>query len=329
MSDIIVAALYRFVRIDAPEALRESLLERMTDHDIKGTLLIAPEGINGTIAGPRVSVDALIAWLKTDARFQDLSYKESYCNEMPFARTKVKLKMEIVTMGVEEIDPNRVVGTYVEPRDWNALIRDPDVVVIDTRNDYEVEVGTFNNAINPIISTFREFPAFVDEQLDPVRTPKIAMFCTGGIRCEKSTAYLKERGFEDVYHLRGGILKYLEEVPEADSEWRGECFVFDERVTVDHALRRGHYDQCHACRRPITAEDKDSTYYEPGISCPHCYGETTTAQQGRFKEREKQVRLATERHEPHIGDGGDIAAVRAHRRARKLDVKNRQRTPDR
>jgi len=302
------------------------LLEQMTDHGIKGTLLLAPEGINGTVAGRRPAIDALITWLKNDARFRDLSYKESTCDVMPFARTKVKLKTEIVTMGVEDIDPNRVIGTYVEPRDWNTLIRDPNVVVVDTRNDYEIKVGTFNNAINPIISTFREFPAFVDEQLDPARTPKVAMFCTGGIRCEKSTAYLKERGFDEVYHLRGGILKYLEEVSEDDSEWRGECFVFDERVTVDHALRRGHYDQCHACRRPITVADKDSEYYVPGVSCPHCYTETTAQQRERFEERAKQIRLAAERHEAHIGDGSDIAAVRVRRRACKLEVKNHQRT---
>ena len=324
----VVAALYRFVRIDAPEALRESLLAHMADNDIRGTLLVAPEGINGTIAGRRAAIDALIAWLRTDTRFNDLSYKESFCDEMPFARTKVKLKKEIVTMGVEDIDPTRVVGTYVEPKDWNALIRDPDVVVIDTRNDYEVEVGTFNRAINPDISTFREFPAFVDAELDPSRTTRVAMFCTGGIRCEKSTAYLKEQGFEDVYHLHGGILKYLEEVPEADSEWTGECFVFDERVTVDHALRRGHYDQCHACRRPITEKDKDSALYVPGISCPHCHDETTATQRERFEEREKQVRLAAERHEPHIGAGSDITAVRKQRRTRKLDEKNCQRTSD-
>jgi UPF0176 protein len=321
-----VVSFYRFVDIDDPEKLRTDLLALCQEFDLLGTLLVAAEGINGTIAGRRTSIDTLINQLKTDTRFSDLSYKESFCNEMPFARTKVKLKKEIVTMGVEGIDPNRAVGTYVEPQDWNALIRDPDVVVIDTRNDYEVEVGTFNQAINPAISTFREFPTFVDAQLDPSRTPKVAMFCTGGIRCEKSTAYLKERGFEDVYHLHGGILKYLEEVPEADSEWTGECFVFDERVTVDHALRRGHYDQCHACRRPITNEDKDSAFYVAGVSCPHCHDETTTAQRERFEEREKQIRLAAKRHEPHLGAGSDITAVRKHRRVHKLDIKNRQKT---
>lgn len=326
MSEFIVTALYQFTRIERPEAIRQPLLEQMLEHDIKGTLLLAREGINGTVAGSRTDIDSLMAWLKNDTRFRGLSYKESVCDAMPFARTKVKLKKEIVTMGVEHIDPNQVVGTYVEPRDWNTLIRDPDVVVIDTRNDYEVEVGTFNNAINPVISTFREFPAFVDEQLDPVRTPKVAMFCTGGIRCEKSTAYLKERGFDEVYHLHGGILKYLEEVPEEDSEWIGECFVFDERVTVDHALRRGHYDQCHACRRPITDEDKKSIHFVSGVSCPHCHSETTTAQRERFKEREKQVRLAAGRHESHIGDGHDIAAIREQHRARKIDIKNHQRT---
>jgi len=325
MPDIVVAALYRFVRIDTPEALRQPLLARMARHGIKGTLLLAPEGINGTIAGTRAAIDALVAWLKSDAHFQDLSYKESHCNTMPFARAKVKLKTEIVTMGVTGIDPNRVVGAYVEPRDWNALIRDPDVVVIDTRNDYEVEIGTFNNTINPKITTFREFPAFVDKQLDPARTPKVAMFCTGGIRCEKSTAYLKEHGFDEVYHLRGGILKYLEEVPQEDSEWRGECFVFDERVTVDHALRRGHYDQCHACRRPITTTDKDHEHYVSGVSCPYCHANTTATQRERFAEREKQIGLAAVRHEAHIGNGDTINAVRTLRRARKLAAKNLQR----
>ncbi len=326
MPDIVVAALYRFVQIDTPETLRDPLLDQMTELGIKGTMLLAPEGINGTVAGRRTAIEALLAWLKNDARFRDLSHKESICHEMPFARAKVKLKAEIVTMGVDGIDPNRIVGTYVEPKDWNALICDPDVVVIDTRNDYEVEVGTFNQAINPDISTFREFPAFVDKELDPARTPKVAMFCTGGIRCEKSTAYLKECGFEEVYHLQGGILKYLEEVPEEDSQWRGECFVFDERVTVDHDLRRGHYDQCHACRRPIMAEDKHSEYYEPGVSCPRCHDKTTPAQRARFAEREKQVRLAVSRHEAHIGDGNDIADMRAHRRTQKLEFKNHQRT---
>lgn len=308
-----------------PEALREPLLKRMLDHGIKGTVLLAAEGINGTIAGTRTAIDALVTWLKNDARFRNLSYKESRCDAMPFARAKVKLKAEIVTMGVANINPTRIVGTYVEPRDWNALIRDPDVIVIDTRNDYEIEIGTFNNAINPGIATFREFPAFVEQRLDPTEAPKVAMFCTGGIRCEKSTAYLKERGFDKVYHLRGGILKYLEEIPEKDSEWHGECFVFDDRVTVDHALRRGHYDQCHACRRSITAADKDHQHYVSGVSCPHCYGQTTATQKIRFKEREMQIQLASDRHEMHIGAGDAINAVRTQRRARKLEAKNRQR----
>jgi len=325
MPDILVAALYRFVPIDQPAALRDPLLGLMTQHGIKGTLLLAPEGINATVAGPRPAIEALVDWLRDDPRFQDLSYKESTCAEMPFARAKVKLKKEIVTMGIEGIDPNRVVGTYVEPQDWNALIRDPDILVIDTRNDYEVEVGTFNRAVNPAISSFREFPAFVDTQLDPARTPRVAMFCTGGIRCEKSTAYLKQRGFDEVYHLRGGILKYLEEVPEADSEWRGECFVFDERVTVDHALRRGHYDQCHACRRPLSADDRQNEHYVPGVSCPRCHAETTATQRERFAEREKQIRMAARRQEAHIGDGDTIAAVRTRRRTRKLEMKNHQR----
>ena len=301
MPDIVVAALYRFVRIDTPETLRKPLLERMTHHGIKGTLLLASEGINGTIAGTRTAIDALITWLKRDARFQNLSYKESYCDAMPFTRAKVKLKAEIVTMGIANIDPHQVVGTYVEPRDWNTLIRDPDVVVVDTRNDYEVEIGTFNRAINPNTTTFREFPAFVEQKLDPAKMPKVAMFCTGGIRCEKSTAYLREHGFDEVYHLRGGILKYLEEIPQEESEWQGECFVFDERVTVNHALRRGQYDQCHACRRPVSDADKHSDKYTAGASCPYCYDKVSDVNKGRFLEREKQVDLAASRGAVHIG----------------------------
>ncbi|KZX83117.1 hypothetical protein A3717_34925, partial [Alcanivorax sp. HI0013] len=210
----------------------------------------------------------------------------------PFLRTKVKLKKEIVTMGVEGIDPNRTVGTYLSPQEWNAVISDPETLLIDTRNDYEVEVGTFKGAINPETRTFREFPEYVKETLDPARHKKVAMFCTGGIRCEKSTAYLKEQGFEEVYHLKGGILKYLEEMPKEESLWEGECFVFDERVTVDHDLNPGEFDQCHACRRPISEEEKASEKFQLGVSCPKCFDESSPEQKARFAERQKQIELA-------------------------------------
>ncbi len=323
MSQFVVAAFYKFVAIDASEELRASILAEMQAHHIRGTVLIAAEGINGTVAGSRADMDSFLGLLGGDSRFAQLEIKESSCQAMPFARTKVKLKREIVTMGVEGIDPNQLVGTYVEPEQWNALISDPQVTVIDTRNDYEVAIGAFENAVNPATNTFREFPSFADRKLDPKKHKKIAMYCTGGIRCEKSTAYLKQQGFDEVYHLRGGILKYLEEVPEEDSLWAGECFVFDERVAVDHQLKPGQYDQCHACRHPISVADKQSDSYVVGVSCPHCIEIKTQEQRRGFAEREKQARLARKRNEPHIG--GDIADLYARRREEKLRRKNDQR----
>jgi UPF0176 protein len=323
LAKFVVCALYRFVHIDEPEVMREPLLESMREHGIKGTLLLATEGINGTVAGDRTAIDTLLAALMDDPRFADLTHKESYTDEMPFLRAKVKLKKEIVTLGVAGIDPEKAAGTYVRPKDWNDLIADPDVTLIDTRNDYEVKVGTFTNAINPKTRSFREFPQYVAEHLDPVRHKKIAMFCTGGIRCEKSTAYLKAKGFEQVYHLRGGILKYLEDVPAAESQWRGECFVFDERVTVDQQLRKGRYAQCNACRMPLSEEDRKSEHYIKGVSCPHCFDKTTNARRNRFAERQKQVELARQRGESHIGE--DVIGFRQSRRTDKLEKKNRQR----
>ncbi|MHC9037756.1 oxygen-dependent tRNA uridine(34) hydroxylase TrhO, partial [Cobetia marina] len=267
----VVCALYKFVTLEDFEALREPLLAVMDEHGIRGTLLLAREGINGTVSGSRAGIDALLAWLTADPRLAELDTKQSLAEQSPFLRAKVKLKREIVTMGVEGIDPRHTVGTYVEPKDWNALISDPDVLLIDTRNDYEVEVGTFKGAVNPNTAAFRDFPDYVSRELDPQQHRKVAMFCTGGIRCEKSTAYLKEQGFEEVYHLKGGILKYLEEVPQEETLWQGECFVFDDRVTVDHKLRPGQFDQCHACRLPITQADKQSDKYQKGVSCPRCY----------------------------------------------------------
>ena len=251
-SGVVVAALYKFVSLEDYKALREPLLDICLRAGTRGTLLLAREGINGTIAGTREAIDTVLDYLHSDRRMEGLEHKESFDDHMPFYRMKVKLKKEIVTMGVEAIDPNEVVGTYVEPRDWNALVNDPEVVLIDTRNDYEYGIGSFRGALDPKTTTFREFPAYVRQNLDPARHKKVAMFCTGGIRCEKASAFMLKEGFEEVYHLQGGILKYLEEVPENESIWEGECFVFDNRVAVNHKLEKGHYDQCYGCRHPIT-----------------------------------------------------------------------------
>jgi UPF0176 protein len=301
MAEIVVCALYKFVTLDNYQTLKQPLLDFMLAREIRGTLLLAQEGINGTVAGSRAAIDDLLGYLNADERLAPISYKESYTDTPPFMRSRVKLKKEIVTMGVQGIDPKQVVGTYVKPKQWNQLISEPDVLLIDTRNDYEVQVGTFKNALNPKTDSFREFPDYVKQQLDPNKHKKVAMFCTGGIRCEKSTAYLKEQGFDEVYHLEGGILKYLEEVPEQESMWQGECFVFDDRVTVNHQLEKGDYDQCHACRLPITEEDKQSPLYKRGVSCPYCHDQTSDEQKARFAEREKQIQLAKQRGEAHIG----------------------------
>lgn len=320
---MVVCALYHFVRLDDYEQLRAPLLAIMENNNVRGTLLLAKEGINGTIASTREGIDAVMAFLKSDARLAPLVYKESYDNDIPFYRSKVKLKKEIVTMGVEDIDPTHIVGTYVKPKDWNALISDPEVTLVDTRNDYEVKIGTFKGAIDPQTKTFREFPQYTKEHLDPSKHKKVAMFCTGGIRCEKSTAFLKQQGFDEVYHLEGGILKYLEDVPEEESLWEGECFVFDNRVTVNHKLEKGNYDQCHACRMPITEDDKQHVNYLAGVSCHHCYDSTSEEQRARFREREKQMQLAKQRGEIHIGI--DAKLDRKERKQAKLSYKNRQR----
>jgi UPF0176 protein len=321
-SPIVIAALYRFVRLDSFESLRQPLLQFMLDNQVRGTLLLAAEGINGTVAGSEASIMRLLDYLREDGRLRDLDYKLSYDDEIPFYRSRVKLKREIVTMGVDDIDPAQG-GTYVEPRDWNALISDPEVTLIDTRNDYESAIGSFDGAILPETTTIREFPAYVKQHLDNDKQRKVAMFCTGGIRCEKSTAYLRQQGFDEVYHLRGGILKYLEEVPEAESKWHGECFVFDNRVSVNHALEKGSYDQCHACRRPITRQDMLSDKYQPGVSCPACHETHSDDDRARYREREKQVRLARERGELHIG--ADAARQARRRKTLKLASKQKQR----
>ena len=323
MSQIVVCALYKFVTLDDYALIQPPLLALMLKYDVKGTLLLAQEGINGTIAGSRSGINAILTYLQSDPRLAALSYKESYTDQPPFLRSRVKLKREIVTMGVEGIDPKQVVGTYVKPTDWNDLISDPNILLVDTRNDYEVQVGTFKNALNPKTDSFREFPGYVKQELDPEKHNKVAMFCTGGIRCEKSTAFLKEQGFDEVYHLEGGILKYLQEVPAEESLWEGECFVFDERVTVNHQLQIGEYDQCNACRMPITEQNKLSEQYQHGVSCPHCFEKTSDKQKARFAEREKQMQLAQQRGEVHIG--GDTAKVIAANRAKKQAQYEKQR----
>ncbi|MDD8023243.1 MAG: rhodanese-related sulfurtransferase [Paracoccaceae bacterium] len=296
-----VAALYHFTRFDDPAALRAPLLALAEGAGVKGSLLLAREGVNGTIAGPRAGIDAVLAHIRALPGCADLIWKESGAAEMPFGRMKVRLKREIVTMGQPDVDPRAAVGHYVEPADWNALISAPDVVVIDTRNDYEVEIGTFKGAIDPGTHSFREFPKWWEENAARFHNKRVAMFCTGGIRCEKSTNYLLSQGVEDVYHLRGGILKYLEDVPEGDSLWQGDCFVFDSRVSLKHGLQQGDYDSCHACRRPVSAQDKQSPDFEQGVSCPRCIGEYTDADRARFREREHQMRLAAERGAAHLG----------------------------
>ncbi|GAA0857358.1 rhodanese-related sulfurtransferase [Aliiglaciecola litoralis] len=326
MSKFIVCAMYKFVALENYQEMRQPLLDVLEKHNIKGTLLLANEGINGTISGTREAIEQLIDYLNQDPRINPISVKESLDDTQPFYRTKVKLKKEIVTMGVEGIDPQKTVGTYVKPKDWNALIADPEVTVIDTRNNYEIEIGTFENAINPNTESFREFPQYVAENLNPQQHKKVAMFCTGGIRCEKSTAYLKEQGFDEVYHLEGGILKYLEEVPVEETLWKGDCFVFDNRVAVDHELKKSHYEACYACRLPITAEDKASEQYEPGVSCPKCFGKHTDEQIARFREREKQVNLARQRNEEHVGSEARKATKlrrqqkAAERRKRRIEA---------
>lgn len=319
MSKVVISALYHFVILEDYADLRQPLLDLMLKNNIKGTLLLAREGINGTVAGSQESIDTLLNWFKMDSRLTDIRQKSSYDNKMPFYRTRVKLKKEIVTMGVEGIDPNHVVGTYVKPEDWNELISDPDVTLIDTRNDYEIGIGTFKNALSPDTETFRQFPDYVKQKMDPSKHKKVAMFCTGGIRCEKSTAYLKEQGFDEVYHLQGGILKYLEKVPEEESLWQGECFVFDNRVSVTHSLEKGRYDQCHACRLPISEEDKQNDKFIQGVSCHHCYDKKTDAQRKRFMQREKQVQLAKARGEEHIGS--DAVEISQQRRERKYKMR--------
>ncbi|WP_170593242.1 oxygen-dependent tRNA uridine(34) hydroxylase TrhO [Ruegeria arenilitoris] len=296
-----IAALYHFTRFADPDALRVPLLELCRAQSVKGTLLLANEGINGTIAGPRAGIDAVLAHILALPGCADLEWKEATASQPPFGKMKVRLKKEIVTMGQPDVDPRARTGHYVEPQDWNNLIRSDDVVVIDTRNDYEVSIGTFDGAIDPKTASFRDFPTWWEHNKDRFHNKRVAMFCTGGIRCEKSTNYLLGQGVEDVYHLKGGILRYLEEVPPEDSTWKGECFVFDNRVSVGHGLAEGPHQLCHGCRRPILPQDMERPEYEHGVSCHQCIHETSEADKARFRERQKQIMLARARGEEHIG----------------------------
>jgi UPF0176 protein len=302
----LTAALYKFINLPNYQALQTPILDVCKHNHIKGTLLLAEEGINGTIAGLPDDIHRVLDFLRTDVlfanKFADLEHKESFANEHPFYRMKVKLKKEIVTLGVPGVSPTNKVGTYVKPEDWNALISDPDVVLIDTRNDYEVDIGTFKGAIDPKTTTFREFPQYVAKHFEPAKHKKVAMFCTGGIRCEKASSYMMDQGFEEVFHLQGGILKYLETVPEAQSLWQGECFVFDQRVAVKHNLEIGEFDQCYACRHPLSPAEMHSDQYAAGVSCPYCFDKISPEKRASLIERQKQVTLAQRRGDTHIGE---------------------------
>jgi UPF0176 protein len=317
----LTAALYKFVHLPNYKQLQAPLLAQCIANNIKGTLLLAEEGINGTIAGLPKDIHQILNYLRTDVLFEgcfaDLEHKESYADKHPFYRMKVKLKKEIVTLGVPGVSPTNKVGTYVKPEDWNALISDPDVILIDTRNGYEVDIGTFKNAIDPKTTTFREFPQYVEQNLDKNKNKKVAMFCTGGIRCEKASSYMLSEGFDEVYHLQGGILKYLETVPEAESLWEGECFVFDQRVAVKHGLAVGEFDQCYACRHPLSPAEVEDDKYTPGISCPYCYDSLTEEKKASLTERQKQVILAKQRGESHIG--GNVNKKLKSRTSHKTD----------
>ena len=302
---VIVAAFYKFIHLSDPVAVQRDLQKACESAGILGTILIAHEGINGTVCATREGICALMAHFADSPNFSDIQPKYSFAKEPAFYRMKVRLKREIVTMNQPDIDPENRVGTYVSPQDWNALISASDTLVIDTRNRYEVAIGTFENAVDPETESFRDFPAWIENYMaglpEEKRPKNIAMFCTGGIRCEKATSYLRARGYENVFHLEGGILKYLETMPAKDSVWLGECFVFDQRVSVKHGLLPGAYDQCHACRTPLTQEDKQRASFEHGVSCLHCIDKHDDADRARFRERQKQIRLSKKRGQAHIG----------------------------
>ena len=298
---MVVAALYKFVRLADYRELRHAIFSVCKENQVKGTVLLAEEGINGTVAGSRSGIDQLRMFLGNDGRFDGLEYKESFADAVPFHRLKIKLKKEIVTMGQAGVAPDRLSGTRVDAAQWNELISDPDVLVLDTRNQYEYEVGTFRNAVSPGLASFRQFPGYVQSKLDPGRHRKVAMFCTGGIRCEKASAFMLQQGFTEVYQLQGGILKYLEEVQSGENLWQGECFVFDGRVAVDNGLHKGEHEQCYSCRRPLSAADRQSDRYQQGVSCPHCYDGLTAERRAGLQERQRQVELAAARNQLHVG----------------------------
>lgn len=298
---MVIAALYKFVHLPDYRDLRREFFSVCKKNSIKGTILLAEEGINGTVAGSRAGIDNLRKFLGKDARFAGLEYKESFAAVVPFYRLKIKLKKEIVTMGKSGIEPFQSSGTRVDAAQWNDLVNDPEVLVLDTRNQYEYEVGTFLNAVSPGLKSFRQFPDYVQNQLDPGKHRKIAMFCTGGIRCEKASAFMLQQGFAEVYQLQGGVLKYLQEVKAEENLWQGECFVFDGRVAVDMGLQKGEHEQCYSCRQPLSTADRQSEKYEQGVSCPHCYDRLTPERRAGLRERQRQVELATARNELHVG----------------------------
>jgi len=310
---VVICVFYRFAAVGSPGRLRGRLLTVMQRNRVLGTVVVAAEGVNGSVAGARTGVDAVLAFLRAQPGFGGLEAGESFADSPPFKRARVKVRKEIVTLGVDGVAVDADAGEHVDADAWNKLIDDDDVLVIDARNEYETRIGGFAGALDPHTTNFRDFPAFVENELAADKTRPIAMYCTGGIRCEKASAYLKRQGFETVYQLQGGVLKYLASVPAAESRWRGECFVFDERVAVDHQLQRGQYDQCHACRAPVSEADKRDSRYTPGASCPHCHGRVPADRRAAFVEREKQAALAASRGRAHFGpaamaDGADDAA---------------------
>ena len=307
----LTAAFYHFVSLENIEQLQAFISKFCQKNNIKGTILLASEGINGTISGEGKKIQKFIEFIKEDSyfrnNFKNLEHKESWASKNPFYRMKVRLKKEIVALGVDGISPTKKVGEYVNPEDWNNLINDPNTIIIDTRNNYEVDIGTFKNSINPETETFRDFPSYVDKNLKNNKTKKVAMFCTGGIRCEKATSFMLEKGFKDVYHLKGGILKYLESIPKDESLWEGECFVFDQRVAVTHGLNEGQYDQCYACRHPLSPDELKAKQYTKGISCPYCFNKLTQKKKAGVIERQKQIMLSKSKGENHIGDNQNKA----------------------
>ena len=309
----LVAALYKFSSISKPKELQDEIRSQLKELSIYGTILVGEEGLNGTIAGTHKKINEAVKYIKSIQGFSNLDIKFSQSQENPFVRLKIKLKKEIVTIGDESINPNHKVGDYIDPQDWNELISDKNTILIDTRNNYECSIGTFKNAINPNTVKFREFPEWIENQNfsdDEKDKKNFAMFCTGGIRCEKASSFMKERGFKNVNHLKGGILNYFEKIDASISLWEGECFVFDDRVSVKHDLSVGTYDMCHGCRMPITEKDKKNNKYIRGVACPACFDNTSEEQKNRYMSRQKQVDLAKERNQKHIGPKEEVQKLK-------------------